>query len=308
MAIKIILNPVSGGGASKKVWKQIQKTLSQSGHRFEFAETTETISAKELASEALKNGFDWIIGIGGDGTLSNIINGFFENGKAINAKAVFSPIPAGRGNDFVKTIQVPRNPKKAIEKVLNGIERSIDLIEVNYTLQNGEGKSTYLCLNLLDFGMGGEVVYKVNRSRLGRWLGGKIVFLLYTLICLFTYKNKKITLNLDNKKKIEERCRLIVLANGQYAGGGMWFAPKASLDDGQIDFLAITDIGIPESLLKFSKIYKGQLTQEDKVISDTIRYLEASSEEDVYIDVDGENMGKLPASFSIKEKCIKIKC
>ncbi|MDZ4726341.1 MAG: diacylglycerol kinase family lipid kinase [Leptospira sp.] len=307
MKIKIVLNPVSGGGISLKVWKVVQAELIKKNIEFDFEETTKDKSAKEIVKESLKNKYNWIIGIGGDGTLSNIINGFFENGKPINENAVFSPIPAGRGNDFVKTVKIPRNPLKAITQVLAGEVKKIDLIKIVYSHAD-KSKGEGYCLNLTDFGMGGEVVYKVNQSALGRWIGGKAVFLLYTIVCLFTYKNKLMRLKLSNGEFIESKSRLIVCANAEYAGGGMWFAPKAKLNDGLFDFLAIKDVGVFETMMKFSKLYKGKLAEEEKVACRQISSLEAESDEDVFIDVDGENMGQLPAKFTIFPNAISIKC
>ncbi|EOQ95086.1 lipid kinase, YegS/Rv2252/BmrU family [Leptospira wolbachii serovar Codice str. CDC] len=305
--IKVILNPVSGGGLSAKVWKQVEPELQKKGIPYEYEATTKERAARDITRDAVKQGFHWIIGIGGDGTFSNVINGLFENGKLINKNVVFSPIPAGRGNDFIKTVKVPKNPIKALEQILNGTEKLIDLIAVTYTKAD-KTKGNYLCLNLADFGMGGEVVYKVNRSKLASIIGGKGVFLLYTVLGLFTYTNKKITLTLSKFEKITNKCRLIVCANGEYAGGGMWFAPKAKLDDGKMDLLAIQDVTVMETLRKFGYLYRGQLSEDSKVISKQITELTADSEEDVFIDVDGENMGQLPAHFKVLSKVLPIKC
>ncbi|TGM45596.1 diacylglycerol/lipid kinase family protein [Leptospira vanthielii] len=305
--IKVILNPVSGGGLSAKVWKKVEPELQKKGIPYEYEATTKERAARDIAKDAVKQGFYWIIGIGGDGTFSNVINGLFENGKLINKNVIFSPIPAGRGNDFIKTVKVPKDPVKALEQILNGKERLIDLIAVTYTKVD-KTKGNYLCLNLADFGMGGEVVYKVNRSRLASIIGGKGVFLLYTVLGLFTYTNKKITLTLSKFEKITNKCRLIVCANGEYAGGGMWFAPRAKLDDGKMDLLAIQDVTVMETLRKFGYLYRGKLSDDSKVISKQITELTADSDEDVFIDVDGENMGQLPAHFKVLPKVLPIKC
>ncbi|TGN19692.1 diacylglycerol/lipid kinase family protein [Leptospira idonii] len=307
MKAKIILNPVSGGGVAGKVWKTVQKELEASNTSYDFEETTPDLPARDIASKALENGYKWIIGIGGDGTLSNIVNGFFRNGKPIAKDAIFSPIPAGRGNDFVKTVKVNKNPKLAIKQVLNGAVRKIDLIDVTYT-KNDKSKGQYYCLNLADFGMGGEVVYKVNKSNLGKILGGKAVFLLYSFLCLFTYKNKVITLKLGNKEVFSSKSRIVVCANGEYAGGGMWFAPKAKLDDGLFDLLMIKDVGILKAMQKSLKLYQGTVSEDEQVTSRQTNYIEADSDEDVFIDVDGENMGQLPATFQVLPQALSIKC
>ncbi|BDA80773.1 lipid kinase [Leptospira kobayashii] len=307
MKMKIILNPVSGGGISGKVWKKVKSELDKQKIEYDFEETTPSLTAGQIASKSIKAGQNWIVGIGGDGTLSNIVNGFFENGKLISKDAVFSPIPAGRGNDFIKTLRVNKKPSEALKQILNGKIRKIDVIETTYTK---EDKSTgkYMSINLADFGMGGEVVYRVNRSKLANFIGGKGVFFLYTLVCLLTYKNKKVHLKINNKETIDCTSRIIVCANGEYAGGGMWFAPKAKLEDGLFDLLIIEDIGRLETLAKFGKLYKGQAEGQPKIISRTAFSLEASSEEDIFIDVDGENMGQLPASFKIIPSIISVKC
>ena len=126
MKTKLIVNPRSAEGETAKQWYAIEEKIEEHIPAFSSEFTTGKGSATTLVSRALEDGFEKIIAIGGDGTLSECVNGFFKNLKPINKDAVFSFIMRGRGNDFRKTVLVPDTIEGAIQAAAYGNIRPID--------------------------------------------------------------------------------------------------------------------------------------------------------------------------------------
>ena len=152
-------------------------------------------------------------------------------------------------------------------------------------------------MNIASFGMSGDVDQKVNQSSMGQWLGGTGTFFLATLQTLAGYQNKRVKYSIDDRISGDEKIRMIAAANGQYAGGGMRFAPQARIDDGLLDIVVMGDLSAAEVLLNTPRVYQGTHFESDKVNLYHGKKLTATSEDEVLLDIDGEAPGKLPASF-----------
>jgi diacylglycerol kinase (ATP) len=137
-------------------------------------------------------------------------------------------------------------------------------------------------------------------------LGGKLSFLQGLLVTLFRYKNKNIQMTIDAGEPLELRASSIVVANGQYFGGGMWVAPKADLNDGMFDVVVVGDVSQREVLANTSRLYRGTLAAHPKVTTYQARTIELDSAEEVLIDLDGELVGRLPARFQMGSQKIPV--
>ena len=99
----------------------------------------------------------------------------------------------------------------------------------------------------------------------------------------------------------------MAVANGQYFGGGMWIAPKAKVDDGLFDIVILGDLSVADMALRSGDIYKGKHLNWSKVSYLQGKKLVATSSEEVLLDVDGEPLGRLPATFEILTASILLK-
>jgi diacylglycerol kinase family enzyme len=138
---------------------------------------------------------------------------------------------------------------------------------------------------------------RVNRTT--KIFGGFISFIWATLVSVLLYNRKRIRVTLDNGLEQVVTVLNVAVANGQYHGGGMWVAPEARVDDGKFNVTIIGDFSLPEVLWHLPKLYNGKLMALDKVSSFTATKVEASSEDRVLLDVDGEQPGQLPATIEI---------
>ena len=119
--------------------------------------------ATTLTREGLINGYQKIIGVGGDGTINEIVNGFFEDNHLINPDAILSIIMTGTGSDFRKTVGVSKDINKAIDQLAFGTIKKIDVGKLTYTSLDNQEKTTYFD-NIASFGMSGLVNNLVNSS------------------------------------------------------------------------------------------------------------------------------------------------
>jgi diacylglycerol kinase (ATP) len=167
----------------------------------------------------------------------------------------------------------------------------------------GEQRSRFF-INIADFGSGGAVVDKVNRTT--KAFGGQISFLWGILTTLPTYKNKLTKYRIDDGPEEEQVLNTLVVANGRYYGGGIKPAPDAQLDDGMFDIVSIGDVGFLEAVSKLGKFRKGTHLGVSKVSFTRGRTVVADSDETQLVEMEGEMVGRLPARFELLPKAMNI--
>src|SRR5207249_2914021 len=145
----------------------------------------------------------------------------------------------GTGSDFRRSLGVA-NRSGSLQTIVETKTRLIDAALANFKDRNGAGASRFF-INVASFGLGGDVSSLVNRWRetLPRWIGGRTRFATAAIAALGRYKNKTVSLRVDNRE-MTINSNLIVVANGRFAGGGMMLAPDSEIDDGLLDVI-VTD-------------------------------------------------------------------
>jgi YegS/Rv2252/BmrU family lipid kinase len=294
----VIVNPKSQGGKLGKRWTEVAEII---GRAFPFDEvmTQGVGDATRLAREALKSGAERIVAIGGDGTVNEVVNGFFEDARPIAPDATFGLIPYGTGGDFRRTIGVPKEIADAAAVIASGERRKIDVGKLSFVATDGSA-ATRMFANIASFGVSGVVDRLVNES--GKKLGGKLSFMFASVRATWSYKNQRVQLVFDGKDRVDLSINTVAVANGKYFGGGMQVAPAAELDDATFDVVSIGDLGMGEVLSMSRKIYKGEHLSMAKVSVRRAKVVEAEGIDPgavIELDVDGENPGRLPARFEI---------
>jgi len=302
--IIFIVNPRSANGATGRNWTQIDREIRR-GLKTDYAVkfTERGGHGTPLASEAIKDGYELIVAVGGDGTINEVVNGFFEKEKPINRNAALAAMSIGTGSDFVKTLEFPTTPYEAAERMRSGRVWVVDLGRCTFIGMDGEQRSRFF-INIADFGSGGAVVDKVNRTT--KLFGGQISFLWGILTTLPTYKNKLTRYRIDDGPEEEKILNTFVVANGRYYGGGLKPAPNAQLDDGLFDIVSIGDVGFLEAVSSLGKFRKGTYLEIPKVSAWRGRTVVADSEETQLVEMEGEVVGHLPARFEILPKALNI--
>ncbi len=300
----VVVNPQSANRQTGKRWvearAQLRRTLGDFGEEF----STQPLHATEIAAHAIKDGYDCIVAAGGDGTLNEVVNGFFEEGRLINPAAVLGVIPLGTGGDFRRTFGWGVDLKSSLARLQGEQTVPMDLGLLEYTSQSGE-PNTRLFANVCSFGASGLVDREVNQT--SKMLGGRVSFLLGTAKALMKYKDQTIQLSIDDRPSEEIRITTVAVANGRYFGGGMCVAPEAAPSDGLFDVTLWSGYGLGDFILKAKALYDGSHVKLPGTRCFKCRKLAASSQEEVLLDVDGEQPGRLPCKLSILPGALRLK-
>ena len=303
---QVIVNPESDKGRTRKRWEQIKEALKTLLKEFKYEFTEKPFQATEISRTAIKEGTELIVGVGGDGTVNEIANGFYENQKIINPNTALGIVPSGTGCDFIRSLNIPLNLKKALKVMTQAPSAWIDIGRVRFKSHEGKDQERFF-LNVADFGIGGEVAKKVNEDRMRRKASSYLRCLISTFI---TYKNKKLRIRIDDKDIPVEEYLVGTVSNGRIFGKGMKIAPQAELDDGLFDIVLVKGMKILEFFSNVWKIYTGSHLSHPKINLIRGRKVEVYpelDEKDVLIELDGEQLGQLPAVFEIVPRSFLVK-
>lgn len=265
----VIINPTSGNGASKKKWPLIFNELKKQQFNFEFHFTEHKNHAIELIQNAINKGFKKVISVGGDGTLHSIVNGILNLNLANISELTIGIIPIGTGNDWVKTYNISKHYKKAIEiiKAENTIKQDIGKIILTET-----NKIIYFN-NLAGIGFDAYVVNKVHKFK----NLGSLAYLTGALVSLFSYKKSLLEIHFNNKIK-KNKTLLLFIGICNYCGGGMQLTKNPNPTDGLFN----------------GKITNHKIVENYKTNSLVIKVLDSQK---TYIQADGELIGS--GNFSV---------
>lgn len=298
-----IVNPVSAGNKTIKEWPDFEKQLKAKGLEFDWTFTEYPEHATSLAREALQQGYEFIVSVGGDGTMNEVVNGFFKDDQPINSEACLAVFSRGTGCDFIRSFGI----KKGIDDFINILERNhvelLDIGKVSFCNASRQVK-TKLFLNISDAGLGGETTKRVNKTK--KHLKGFLAFLLGAMLTIIKYRNKNIHLEIDGEVVREGSSNSEIIANAKYFGGGMYISPKSEANDGLLDIIVIGDFSTLELIANFHLIYKGEHLTHPKVYSYKGKKVKIMSTPDALLEIDGEQPGSTPAEFEIIPKAIRV--
>ncbi len=297
--MRVILNPSAAGGAALGKVGEIGDALRRYDLAHEIVLTRARGHAVELARAASAEGIDVIAVVGGDGTLNEVAQAYLgENGEAVPGPDL-ALIPSGTGGDFKKTLGMSGALDEAVARIRHGHKRAIDLGVLRMVATSGDEK-LHAFVNIASFGIGGQVDAIVNASP--KWLGGKASFFFATVRAMAKYKNASVRVKVDGKPWFEGPIFNVAVANGRYFGGGMMIAPHADPADGRLECVALGDLTRPEVIGLSAKIYQGaHLASHDVRVTSGTR-VEAEPLHpwsSVLLDVDGEQLGRLPMKATL---------
>jgi len=288
-AIKVILNPVSGSGAGRRAGAIVRQALAEAGAVFEIAETTGPLSAIAQAAEAVREGWEIVAAVGGDGMANEVLNGIieaslgtpaWESGEAAGALGF---VPIGTGNDFAWCMGVPVGDVPAACRVLAaGQTRVVDIGRVEDEL----GNVRYFCNN---FGAGFDAATTVESYKL-RYLRGALVFLVAVLRTIFLYYKAPLVTVRYSEQERTLPLLMASVANGRRTGGMFMIAPQAVQDDGLLDVTLARQVSRPAMFRLLPYFIRGTHATQPTVMVDRAAHVVVSSAQGLPVHVDGEIM------------------
>jgi diacylglycerol kinase (ATP) len=294
----VVVNPASAGGRTLKRWPALRVALRAAGVPHDVHHTTAPFDATTATRSALRAGYTRVVAAGGDGTLNEVVNGFFTpDGVTINPDAILGMLPSGTGGDFRRAAGLPTDPTQLAAILRANHTRRIDAGRVVY---DDPATPARQFINIADCGVGGEVVARVNRSaNKGGGFRGTAVFLGISLRALTTFGGRPVRLTLDGDV-VEMEIQNVVIANGRCFGGGMRIAPDAELDDGLFDVVVLPALGRIRTLTAVPSVYRGTHLRQPGVLvrrAATVR-VEPLDHRPLLFDIEGEQIGRAPATLT----------
>lgn len=300
----LVVNPRSANGQTGARWAEIQAQVATALGTFEHAFTEKAMDAQRIASRAIDKGFELVVAVGGDGTVNEVTNGFFANGQAINSKAALGVIARGTGCDFPRTFGWKADLASAIERLKGDGTQPIDVGRARFVANDGNPSERYF-INVASIGVSGLITDQVNRT--SKALGAKVSFVLGTVKGLLKYTDRKVRVSFDGGPTEELSVTALAVANGRYFGGGMFVAPGADTADGLFDVTIWSGFGVSDFALKIGMIYDGTHVKLPGTRQLKCRTLRAESAEEVLLEVDGEQPGRLGCEVSMLPSAIRLK-
>jgi diacylglycerol kinase family enzyme len=324
----VIANPTAAAGRVGREWNWIERLLETRLPELETAFTEGPGHATLLAREALRAGWEMIVCVGGDGTLNEVVNGFFErpepeatyereegwirpkqpaSPEPIRPQAALGFVPIGTGGDFRRSIGLMGGVRESIEHLDGRSTRPVDVGEMAFVDPAGQLAVRYF-LNIASTGFSGRVGEATNRMWKG--LGGTTSFLLGSAWAYLNWHNVELEAILDDTRELSGDMFNLIAANGEFFGGGMWVAPGAELDDGAFQIVEMGDLSKSEILTLGTRIYTGRHLANPKnrrYTAERMAARTADPEEDVPVEMDGETPGSLPAYWQIHPRELELK-
>jgi len=301
--VMFVVNPLSGGGRTNKQWQKVERLLRKKNYCFDVQLTDRSMHACQITSDALKNGYDHIIAVGGDGTINEVVNGFFQNADTIRHEAALSVLSMGTGSDFARVLPISAGPEYA-EKLLNDCrEKFCDVIKADFTAWNDSPQTRYL-INVADVGVGCETCIRLNDK--SKAMGGFLAFLINFLGVVFSFKSPEFNVEVDGELFYTGKSSLVAINNGKYFGGGVMIAPLAQIDDGRMDITLLKDANTLDFLLALPSAYKGNHLTHPKIMLTQGRQVKISCPVKVGLEMDGETPGMVDVNFEVLPSAIKL--
>jgi diacylglycerol kinase (ATP) len=281
---KIIVNPISGRGAGARSVKYIKEKLTQSNIQYDLVVTEKPWHAVELTKAAVRDGYQVVVAVGGDGTANEVINGLMEAKMQKIGNAAMGMLAVGRGNDFAYSMAIPVGLEKSMETLLANKRRTIDIGHV----KGGDYPQGRYFGNCIGIGFDAVVGFvAVNLKP----LRGFSSYILGALLTNYKYfKPPRIKAVFDSET-LDDHFLMISVMNGRRLGGGFMMAPDGIPDDGKFDVCVAPKVSKGKVLALIPHFMKGDQYEQKPVRAIQTTTLKTTAlEGSLPVHVDGETL------------------
>lgn len=284
-ALALIANPVAGAGRGGKALAVACAELERRGARYRALSSRSATHAVELARAIAEAGEETVVAVGGDGHVASI------SGAIRGTKTELAVVPAGRGNDLARVLEIPTKPVEAVRLALEGRARPIDVGEVD-----GEP-----FLGIASLGFDSEANRIANASR----LRGNAVYLYAALKALASWRHAHFDVTVDGEHHGFTGYSVAV-GNSKAYGGGMMLFPHAELDDRLLDVLLVSEHSRVRFLRMMPKVFRGTHVGEPQAVFLTGRTIEIRADRPFAVYADGDPIGEVPVTVRLGERRVRI--
>jgi diacylglycerol kinase (ATP) len=295
-----LVNPAAGSGSAGRLWPRLTHTLRGLGIQYEYEATQGPLTGTSFVRQALRAGARTVVAVGDDGTINEVVNGFFLNDEPIVPDATLGLIPAGSSSDVARALGIPTGIAAA-RLLAEGSTLNVDLGRACFT-GTAELPVRYF-LNNADVGIGGRIA--ANGARFKR-AGGKAAFALSSIGAVLDPRPWRGTLAVDDGDARPVDAVTVVIALGPFTGGGMHIAPGAKMVDGLFDVVTIAAMSPQELLVNLPRIYAGTHLSHPAVSRVQARAARVETDGKPLVELDGEIAGAGSVEFRILPGAMRV--
>lgn len=298
---QVIINPAAGNGKASKQWRSIKAELEKANLSFAFHLSNYALHCTELAKNLVEHGARKIIGVGGDGTNHEIINGLMQQQAVPSNEIHYGFIPVGTGNDWVKTHGIPRDITKAIGIIKAEKTKLQDLGLASFVKDN-QNEQRYF-VNVAGMAYDAHVCLESSKTKMNA-----LSYYLLIFKCLFEYRSKRARIIVDGKEIANQHFYTINIGLCKYSGGGMQFVPHAEIDDGQFALSYVDSISKLKVIASTHYLYGGKIAKFKNASLVKAKHIsvEATNETPTLLELDGEFVGETPVEFNLIPKALRV--
>ena len=275
--VKVILNPSGGRWTGQVKIDRVEQALRAAGIDYHLEPTEAPAHGIELARQASQEGWPIVVAAGGDGLVSEVVNGLVQAAGKDEA-GTLGIIPIGTANDLADMLALPRDITVACQRLVAGNTRLIDVGQVN---------GRYFANNSA---VGLEPMVTLAHDRM-RWIKGDLRYLLAALKTIAAAQSWSMRLGWDNGE-YDGPVTLVSVGNSPRTGGLFYMTPQAVLDDGLLDFVCAQKMSRWQMLKLLPQTFKGDHIHHPLVIHQRTTTLSLSASPPTPIQADGEIIDK----------------
>ncbi|HEU4703440.1 MAG TPA: diacylglycerol kinase family protein [Conexibacter sp.] len=287
--VVLIVNPTAGGGRALRALPAAEHALRAAGLRVRLEHTRDIEHARELGCAAGAAG-EVAAALGGDGLVGAVADGLRSATATGRDGGLLAILPGGRGNDFARTLGIPRDPAGAAA-IANGRERAIDLGVC--------GERAFV--GIASCGFDSDANRIANATR----VPGDAAYLYGALRALAGWRPARFELELDGEPLVHVGYS-VAAANGRQYGGGMVLAPDAALDDGMFDVVAVADVPKRRFLRGLPRVFSGRHVLNEEVSVRRARELRIAADRPFALYADGDPIAELPATVRTLPAAVRV--
>lgn len=294
MRLLLIFNPQAARGSARKLLPDIENVLREKNVSCELLLTARPGHATELVQQTDLSGYDGIIAAGGDGTLFEVINGYYRN-PAVTRPPV-GVIPTGTGNAFARELDLRMNDwRRAIDIIC---AKQIKKVDVGKFSTNGQ---KFFYVNILGLGF----VADVGKTAHGLKMFGNTAYTMGVFYQLLFLRSYPVTIVADGQTWQDENI-FIEISNSQYTGTSFLMAPQAQVDDGLLDVTVLKKISRRRLIKTFPTIFNGSHIHLDCVNYFQAKKITIKTNSPKVLNADGELMGSTPLEVECLPKHLDV--
>lgn len=292
----IIVNPVAGGGRAGRMQSTIARYFSDHAHPVDFAASKSTENFRQIVTQAVGNGYRYIIALGGDGAFHHLVE------AAFGSSVILGFLPAGNGNDIAEGLNIPRDLIEAAHAFLRGRPRAIDVVRVNFPEASAASR-TAIFIGAGGLGLDAEAAQLAN-SRFRAW-PGVTRYIAGALWARRKFQSIELEATMDGDSW-HGRVLFAAVANAPCYGSGVRIAPSAKIDDGWLDVTLVEEMPLARLLEAIPIVLRSGDIRWPEVHRYRCRYAKFQTNRPALVHGDGEILGDSPVEFGIVPGAVQI--